>query len=179
MTLPSDHNASVPEREIARRRHSAVTLAALATVAVALVLVVPGTSLAKPPSFAIWWSHFSARVQRDVVRVTQSCQKTSGRSDARIGACFVKHERVSLRLERAAWERQLARITHGQKAACKHAIAAYGAATRKAATANLRYLDTHRRSALSAISRDLNGQPFAGLKTLTFAAKARAVRICR
>jgi hypothetical protein len=152
---------------------------ALAAVAVALVVGSPAASGAKPPSFAIWWSHFTARVQRDVVRVTHACQKSYGTNDAKIGACFVKRERISLRQERRAWETQLERIARSQKARCRNAIGRFRAATRTSAAANIRYLDTHQHSALSEISRDLNGQPFAGLKTRTFAAKARAVRICR
>ena len=151
---------------------------ALAAVAVALVVGSPAASGAKPPSFAIWWSHFTARVQRDVVRVTHACQKSHGTNDAKIGACFVRRERISLRQERVAWESQLERIARGQKVRCRRAIGTFRAATRTSAMANLRYLDTHRHSALSEISRDLNGEPFAGLKTRTFAAKARAVRIC-
>ena len=151
---------------------------ALAAVAVALLVGSPAASGAKPPSFAIWWSHFTARVQRDVVRVTHACQKSYGTNDAKIGACFVKRERISLRQERVAWESQLERIARGQKVRCRRAIGTFRAATRTSAMANLRYLDTHRHSALSEISRDLNGEPFAGLKTRTFAAKARAVRIC-
>jgi hypothetical protein len=151
---------------------------ALAAVAVALLLGSPAASAAKPPSFAIWWSHFTARVQRDVVRVTHACQSTYGTNDAKIGACFVKRERISLRHERRAWETQLERIARSQKVRCRTAIGRFRAATRTSAAANIRYLDTHRHSALSEISRDLNGQPFAGLKTRTFAAKARAVRIC-
>lgn len=151
---------------------------ALAAVALALLVGSPAASGAKPPSFAIWWSHFTARVQRDVVRVTHACQKSYGTNDAKIGACFVKRERISLRQERRAWETQLERIARSQKARCRRAIGTFRAATRTSAMANLRYLDTHRHSALSEISRDLNGEPFAGLKTRTFAAKARAVRIC-
>ena len=152
---------------------------ALAAVAVALLVGSPAASGAKPPSFAIWWSHFTARVQRDVVRVTHACQKSYGTNDAKIGACFVKRERISLRQERVApGKRSSSGSRASQKARCRRAIGTFRAATRTSAMANLRYLDTHRHSALSEISRDLNGEPFAGLKTRTFAAKARAVRIC-
>jgi hypothetical protein len=51
-------------------------------------------------------------------------------------------------------------------------------ASRKSAIASLTYLDSHRHSRLTQVSRDLNGQPFESLKVLTFEAKARAVRIC-
>ena len=132
---------------------------ALAAVAVALVVGSPAASGAKPPSFAIWWSNFTARVQRDVVRVTHACQKSYGTNDAKIGACFVKRERISLRQERVAWESQLERIARGQKVRCRRAIGTFRAATRTSAMANLRYLDTHRHSALSEISREAFGGP--------------------
>jgi hypothetical protein len=151
---------------------------ALATAALTLLLGTPASALAKPPSFAVWWSHFSARVQRDVVRIDHVCQKRYGIDDARVGACFVKQARVSLRMERAAWEKQVARISRSQRAPCKQAIQRFGAASRKSAVANLRYLDSHRHARLTQVSRDLNGQPFESLKALTFEAKSRAVRIC-
>lgn len=151
----------------------------LAALVLALLLgCLPAASLAKPPSFAVWWSHFSARVQRDVVHINHVCQKRYGSSDRKVGACFVKHERVSLRSERAAWEKQIKRIARHQRAACQKAIRTFGSATRKAAGANLRYLDSHRHSPLTEISRDLNGQRFERLKSRTFEAKSRAVRIC-
>jgi hypothetical protein len=145
-----------------------------------LLCCMPAASVAKPqpPSFAVWWSHFSAGVQRDVVRINHTCQKRYGVNDRKVGACFVKHERASLRSERAAWEKQIRKISRPQRATCKKAIRAFGSATRKAAVANLRYLDSHQHAPLTVISRDLNGQPFEGLKSLTFATKSRAVRIC-
>jgi hypothetical protein len=151
----------------------------LAALVLALLLgCLPAASLAKPPSFAVWWSHFSARVQRDVVHINHICQERYGSNDRKVGACFVKHERVSLRSERAAWEKQIKRIARHQRAACQKAIRTFGSATRKAASANLRYLDSHRHSPLTEISRDLNGQRFERLKSRTFEAKSRAVRIC-
>lgn len=150
-------------------------------VAIVAVMLLLGTSLsasAKPASFALWWSHFSARVQRDVVRINHVCQKRYGVDDAKVGACFVKHERVSLRRERAAWEKQVGKISRTQKAACKQAIHRFRVASRKSANASLSYLDSHRHSRLTQVSRDFNGEPFASLKVKTFAAKSRAVRIC-
>jgi hypothetical protein len=152
---------------------------ALAAVALALLLgCLPAACLAKPPSFAVWWSHFSARVQQDVVHINHVCQKRFGSNDRKVGACFVKHERVSLRSERAAWEKQIKGIARHQRAACQKAIRTFASATRKAAIANLRYLDSHRHSPLTQIGRDLNGQPFERLKLITFEAKSRAVHIC-
>jgi hypothetical protein len=151
----------------------------LAAVALTLLLgCLPAAAPAEPPSFALWWSHFSARVQRDVVRINHVCQKRYGVNDAKVGACFVKRERISLRTERVAWEKQIARVSRPQRPACKKAIRTYRSATRKAAIANLRYLDSHRHARLTEISRALNGQRFESLKSLTFSAKSRAVRIC-
>ena len=150
----------------------------IAILAATLLLGTPASALAKPASFAVWWSHFSARVQRDVVRINHVCQKRYGVDDAKVGACFVKHERVSLRRERAAWEKQVEKISRSQKASCRRAIHRFRVASHKSAVASLRYLDTHRHSRLTQVSRDLNGQPFESLKLLTFAAKSRAVRIC-
>lgn len=174
----SDRSASGPSvttRSHRRARRPAILLACAASL---LLLGAPASSAAKPPSFAVWWSHFSARVQKDIVHINALCQKRYGNSDTKVGACFVRHERVSLRAESVAWERQIAAIARNQRRSCRTAIHSYRQATRKAATANLRYLDTHRHTALTEISRDLNGQPFASLKSLTFRAKARAVRIC-
>jgi hypothetical protein len=150
----------------------------LAIVAVAILLGTSAPVLARPASFAVWWSHFSARVQRDVVRINHVCQKRYGVDDAKVGACFVKHERVSLRLERAAWEKQVAKISRSQRAPCKRAIHGFRVASRKSAIASLRYLDSHRHARLTQVSRDLNAQPFQSLRVTTFEAKARAVRIC-
>ena len=150
--------------------------AALATIAVLLAL--PAASAAKPPSFALWWAHFSARVQRDVTHIGSTCQNRFGHDDARVGRCFVRAERRTLRTEQAAWEKGIARTALHQRRSCTKAIAAYRRATRRAAKANLVYLDSHRRSALTKISRDLNGEPYATLKTVTLNAKTRAVRLC-
>jgi hypothetical protein len=143
-----------------------------------LLLVVPASVAGSPPSFAVWWSHFSARVQHDIVRINGLCQKQNGGSDQKLGACFVRHERGSLKAESSTWERQVAQISLKQKQACRKAIRVYRVATRKAAAANLRYLDSHRHTALSKISRDLNREPFASLNAQTYRAKARAVRRC-
>jgi hypothetical protein len=148
------------------------------TVAVVVALAMPATSPAKPASFALWWARFSAHVQRDVTRISSVCQHRYGRNDVKLGACFVRAERISLRAERAAWEKQVERISHGQGRRCRKAIGRYRSATRKAARANLIYLDSHRHAGLAQIGRDLNGQPFATLKSATFKAKANAVRIC-
>lgn len=112
------------------------------------------------------------------MRINHVCQKRYGVDDAKVGACFVKHERVSLRLERAAWEKQVAKISRSQRAPCKRAIHRFRVASRKSAIASLRYLDSHRHARLTQVSRDLNAQPFESLRVMTFEAKARAIRIC-
>jgi hypothetical protein len=156
-----------------------VTKRSALVLATAILLVAaPAASAAKPPSFALWWARFSARVQRDVTHVSAVCQKQYGHDDKRVGRCFVSAERRTLRAEQAAWEKGIARITLHQRKRCKTAIRAYRTATRKAAAANLRYLDSHRRSALTKISRDLNGEPYATLTSVTLKTKSRAVRVC-
>ncbi len=149
---------------------------ALATAA--LLLVVPATSLAQAPSFALWWNHFSSRVQRDVTHVGNTCQKRYPHNNAGLSACFVRTERVSLRAERAAWEKGIAIVARNQRKPCVQAIKAYRTATRRAARAHLSYLDSHPRAALAKISRDLNGRPYAQLNDASVSAKVRAARIC-
>jgi hypothetical protein len=150
----------------------------LATVASAACLALPAPSLAQTPSFADWWGHFSARVQRDVTRIQTACEKRYGHHDAKVGACFVKAERVSLRVEHAALKKQIKVISRGQKATCKQAIQVYWQASSKAVRANLAYLDSHPHVAVTRLSRDLNRKPFTKLKSLTYAATSRAIRIC-
>ena len=111
-----------------------------------MLLALPAASAAKPPSFALWLAHFSARVQRDVTHIGSTCQKRFGHDDARVGRCFVRAERRTLRAEQAAWEKGIARTALHQRRSCRKAIAAYRRATRRAAKANLVYLDSHRRS---------------------------------
>ncbi len=149
-----------------------------AVAVVALLLALPVASEAKPPSFALWWAHFSARVQRDVTHIGNVCQKRFGHDDHRVGRCFVRAERRTLRAEQAAWEKGIARISLHQRRTCKKAIRAYRKATRRAAKANLIYLDAHRASPLTKISRDLNGEPYATLTSATLKTKTRAVRVC-
>jgi hypothetical protein len=150
----------------------------LTLATVALLLVVPATSLAKPPSFALWWNHFSSRVQSDVTHVGNVCQKRYGHNNAKLSACFVKTERVSLRAERAAWEKGIAIVARNQQKPCKRAIQAYSKATRRAAQAHLVYLDSHPRAALAKISRDLSGKPYVQLNDASVEAKVLAARIC-
>jgi hypothetical protein len=139
----------------------------------------PALSLAKaPPSFALWWGRFSAGVQRDITRIGDGCEKRYGRDDAKVGACFVKAERVSLRGQRAALKKQIAMISRGQTAPCRKAIRVYWLASRKAANLNLAYLDSHPHVAVTRMSRDLNRKPYTTLKSLSFEAKTRAIRVC-
>jgi hypothetical protein len=150
------------------------------TIAIALTLVMamPVSGLAKPPSFGLWWKHFSAGIQRSVTRIDSACQKAYGQDDAKVGACFVRAERVSLRAQRSALQTQIAAISRGQRASCKRAIHQYWVASRRAATANLVYLDSHPRAGVRRLSRDLNAEPYASLKKSTYDAKSHAVDAC-
>lgn len=156
------------------RRSSALLIVGLAV----LLGGPPTVSLAEAPSFALWWGRFSAGVQRDVTRIGDACEKRYGRDDAKVGACFVKAERVSLRGQRAALKKGIATISRGQTAPCRKAIRAYWLASRKAAKVNLAYLDSHPQVAVTRMSRDLNRKPYTTLKSLSFEAKTRAIRIC-
>ena len=152
--------------------------AAIVSVTVAVLLGLPATSVAKPASFAQWLARFSAHVQRDVTRIGNVCQHRYGHDNLKLGACFVKAERASLRTERVVFEKQIARISRDQGKRCKQAIRQYRSATRRAAVANLAYLDSHPRAGLTQIGRELNGQPYAALKSKTYSAKSNAVRVC-
>ena len=152
--------------------------AAIVSMTVAALLVLPATSVAKPASFAQWLARFSAHVQRDVTRIGNVCQHRYGHDNLKLGACFVKAERASLRTERVVFEKQIARISRDQGKRCKQAIRQYRSATRRAAVANLAYLDSHPRAGLTQIGRELNGQPYAALKSKTYSAKSNAVRVC-
>jgi hypothetical protein len=152
--------------------------AAIVSVAVAVLLAMPALSAAKPASFALWWARFSAHVQRDVTRIGNVCQHRYGHNDLKLGACFVRAERVGLRAERVVFEKQIATISRDQGKRCKRAIRRYRSATRKAADANLAYLDSHPHAGLRQIGSELNGQPYAALKSKTFKAKSNAVRAC-
>lgn len=151
---------------------------ALISLASAVLLGTASTALADAPSFALWWGRFSARVQRDIQHIDTACQARFGHDDAKVGACFVKAERASLRAESASLTRQLATISRGQKASCRKAITIYGRASRRAATANLRYLDAHPHITVSRLARELNRAPYTKLKSATFAARSRAIRTC-
>ena len=152
--------------------------AAIVSVTVAVLLGLPATSVAKPASFAQWLARFSAHVQRDVTRIGNVCQHRYGHDNLKLGACFVKAERASQRTERVVFEKQIARISRDQGKRCKQAIRQYRSATRRAAVANLAYLDSHPRAGLTQIGRELNGQPYAALKSKTYSAKSNAVRVC-
>jgi hypothetical protein len=152
----------------------------VALVTVVLVAFLGGAqpALAKAPSFALWWKRFSVRVQRDITRIEHACEGRFGRNDAKVGACFVKAERVSVRVERAALKKGIATISRGQTPSCKKAIHVYWLASRKAAEVNLIYLDSHPHVAVTRMSRDLNRKPYTTLKLRTFKAKSAAIRVC-
>jgi hypothetical protein len=152
--------------------------AAIVSVTVAALLLLPATSVATPACFAHCLARCRAHVQRDVTRIGNVCQHRYGHNNLKLGACFVRAERASLRAERIVFEKQIARISRDQGKRCKQAIHQYRSATRRAAEANLAYLDSHPRAGLTQIGRELNGQPYATLKSRTFSAKSNAVRVC-
>ena len=147
-------------------------------IALTLMMGMSASGLAKSPSFGLWWKHFSAGVQRSITRTDSACQRSYGHNDAKVGSCFVRAERVSLRAEQSALKKQIAAISRGQKASCKRAIQQYWVASRRAATANLAYLDSHQRAGVRRLSRDLNAEPYASLKKSTYDAKSHAVDVC-
>jgi hypothetical protein len=151
---------------------------AVAMTVLAGVLTLPGVSAAKPLSFHDWSVRWSAKTTRDNAAVVKRCQKLFGASDLKFGMCYVKAGRANLRAERVVWEKQVAQVMRGQTADCRGAIRTYAMAARVRQTANLVYLDAHRRIALTRIAGDISGEPYATLKTVTDDAKARAIAIC-
>ncbi|MDX6476103.1 MAG: hypothetical protein QOH95_1614 [Gaiellaceae bacterium] len=152
---------------------------AVAATALALLFGAAASSQAKAPSFARWLSHFSAGVKRDITRISTACEKRYGHDDVKVGTCFVKAERVSLRAERARLRTQIPLISRRQKRACKRLIHRFWLASRTAANVNLAYLDSHRHASVTQLGRDLNGPRFTTLKHRTARAKARAVQVCK
>jgi hypothetical protein len=153
-----------------------ITVSALA---LALLFGAAASSQAKAPSFARWLSHFSAGVKRDLTRISSACEKRYGHDDLKVGTCFVKAERVSLRAERARLRKQIPLISRHQKRVCKQLIDRFWLASRTAANANLAYLDSHRHASVTQLGRALTGTRFTTLKQKTARAKARAVHVCK
>jgi hypothetical protein len=133
----------------------------------------------KPPSFALWTATWKASDDAAQDKIEAACTKLYGKTnDAKLGPCFVKLFRVSLRERQPIWERAVARISKGQTPACKNAIHVYWLASRKAQKASLIYLDTHPKRGITAISADLSKEPYATLRALTEESKSRSIRIC-
>jgi hypothetical protein len=149
-----------------------------AVLALAACLLVPVTASAKPPSFAAWAKAWSAKTDKLTDTVGNGCIKQFGQSDAKVGACFVKGMRTTLRAATPQWESGVAAVAVGQKAACKTAIHGYAVASRKMQVANLSYLDGHPRTALSRVLADLKAPPYTTFRAASNKAKATAGRIC-
>ena len=126
-------------------RRLAVALAVLTGV-----LALPSLSSAKPLSFHDWSVRWTAKATRDNAAIVNRCQKLFGDSDLKFGMCYVKAGRANLRAERVVWEKQVAQVMRGQTVDCRGAIRTYAMAARVRQTANLVYLDAHRRTRADA-----------------------------
>jgi hypothetical protein len=149
-----------------------------ALLAVVSCLLAPAAASAKPASFAAWSKAWSAKTDTATDAVGNACIKQFGQSDAKVGACFVKGMRTTLRAETPQWDRGVLAIATGQSATCKRAITAYVTASRTMQHANLAYLDGHRQTVLSRVLADLKAAPYATFRAASNKAKATAVRIC-
>ena len=147
-------------------------------VIMAALLATPVGGGAQPASFKSWTVRWSAQTARDNARVVNHCAKLFGGSDLKFGMCYVKAGRANLRAERAVWEKQVASVIGGQTIPCQKAITAYVSAARLRQTANLVYLDSHRRTPLTRIAGDIAGEPYATLKSMSDTARAHAVAVC-
>ena len=147
-------------------------------MALAAVLALSVVSGASASSFRKWAVGWSAKTARDNARVVDRCHALFGDDDLRFGVCYVQRGRVNLRAERVVWKRQVAAIARGQLPACRGAIRSYVAAAELRQMANLMYLDSHRRTPLSAIASDVMAAPYSTLRSLSDEARTRAVAIC-
>jgi hypothetical protein len=142
------------------------------------LLSAPAADAKKPPSFALW--NESWKVQHDPIidSLATGCVYLFGQNDDKLGACFATREGRILHARQREWERQVARIARGQTVRCTRAIHSYRLAARKSITATLVYLDSHQHTAMTKINSDLGENPYAKLKSLSDAAKSRAIRVC-
>jgi hypothetical protein len=151
----------------------------IVVVTLAFGLLVAQPALAKKsPSFALWNENWNAQHDPTIDSLATGCLYLFGQNDVKLGACFAKREGGILRARQLEWERQVARIAHGQTARCKRAIHGYWLAARRSGKANLIYLDSHQHTAMTRINSDLGEDPYAKLKSLSDAAKSRAIRVC-
>jgi hypothetical protein len=151
----------------------------IVVVMLAFGLLVAQPALAKKsPSFAVWNADWNAQHNPTIDSLATGCLYLFGHNDAKLGACFAKREGRILHARQPDWEREVARIAHGQTARCKRAIHGYWLAARKSVTAALTYLDSHQHTAMTKINSDLGKDPYATLKSLSDAAKSRAIRVC-
>ena len=149
------------------------------TVTIALCLLASPPALAKkPPSFALWNANWKVQHDPTIDSLATGCLYLFGQNDGKLGACFATREGRILQERQPDWDRQVGRIAHGQTAHCKKAIHGYWLATRTSVKATLIYLDSHQHTAMTQINRDLSEDPYKSLRSLSDAAKSRAIRVC-
>jgi hypothetical protein len=155
------------------------SIATLGVLLAAFLVGTPAAAAADPPSFALWVATWRSQDNAAQDKMQATCERVYGKTDdAKLGACFVKLEIVSLRSRMPRWERAVARISRGQSAPCRKAIHAYWLASRKAQLASMIYLRTHAKRAATDIASDLNEEPYVTLRQVTDETKSRAVRVC-
>jgi hypothetical protein len=140
--------------------------------------LLPATASATPPSFAKWATAWSAKVDKSTDKIANACLAQFGEDDAKVGPCFVKGMRPSLRALAPQWERGVTAALVGQKAACRTAIRSYAAASRRQQASNLAYLDGHQQAAMTRVLADLQAPPHTTIRAASAKAKATAIKIC-
>jgi hypothetical protein len=173
-------SARVGARSTCRSRLKGMRSKITLGIILAAFLVVAPAALAKnPPSFALWAATWRSQDNAAQDKMQATCEQVYGKTDdAKLGACFIKLEIVSLRSRMPLWEHAVARISKGQSAPCRKAIHAYWLASRKAQRASMIYLRTHPKRAATDIASDLNEEPYVTLRQVTDETKSRAVRVC-
>jgi hypothetical protein len=147
--------------------------------ALALGLLAAQPALARrPPSFARWDANWKVQHDPTIDGLATGCLYRFGQDDDKLGACFATSEGRILQARQPDWERQVAGIARGQTARCKKAIHGYWLTTRNTLHATLTYLESHQHTAMTQINSDLSHDPYKTLKSLSDAAKSRAIRVC-
>jgi hypothetical protein len=157
------------------RRRLAVTLLALGLCG----LAGSEAATAKPQSFARWVVQEGTAEDAIIEPMTDRCVKRFPRDDAKLGACVVQGLLAIRPALVARWERGVGTISHGQTAACKHAIHAYWLAARTNIRATTLYFEAHRHAGSTRIQAELNSQPYTTLESQKDEAKSHAVAVCR
>lgn len=151
----------------------------LIVAVLALLVAAPVAVAGQPPSFALWNAKWKAKHDPAIDDLGDKCMALYGKTaNRKIGECFVKGARPLLRAEAPLWEREVAKVSVGQSSACKAAIHGYWLAVRKTTAATLIYLDSHPHTSMTDVASDLSGDPYATLKSVSDAAKSRAIRVC-